>query len=183
MKKSLSAVLAALLLLAAVDAKAAGLFPGFPAAGFPLTGNETLPADTNLSGGQNPQTELITPGKLAGYFRATVVMTESSTGTFTPDLSQGILFQGTLSNNNGNTINTPINGQSGQFFTLLLTQDATGSRTVAWQPAYLWQLAQASQPGTASAPTQSTPVGYTDLYAFWYDGTSFYNQSFSPGIH
>lgn len=50
-----------------------------PAGPNTLTGNETLPADTNLSNGQNPQTVLITSSLFAGgYGNATV---SSTTGT------------------------------------------------------------------------------------------------------
>lgn len=59
-------------------ALAAGfLTNGLPTAGgsqypstLPLTGNETIPADTNLSGGQSPQSEAITTKNLAGYERS-----------------------------------------------------------------------------------------------------------------
>ena len=37
---------------------------------YPLTGVEQLPADTQLSGGQSPQSEAITTGQLAGYIGA-----------------------------------------------------------------------------------------------------------------
>lgn len=56
----------ALALIVAAPAMAGGLFPGFPAATSPLTGNETIPADTNLSGGLNPQTELVSPAQIVG---------------------------------------------------------------------------------------------------------------------
>ncbi len=46
---------------------AAGMFPGYPAPTLPLTGNESVPADTELPGGQNPQTVLIPAMTLAGY--------------------------------------------------------------------------------------------------------------------
>ena len=56
-------------------ALAGGFFTnGVPPAGgsqypttLPLTGNETIPADTNLSSGLNPQSESITTGQLAAY--------------------------------------------------------------------------------------------------------------------
>lgn len=55
-------------------AVAAGLYTnGLPRAGaspytftLPLTGNETFPADTNLSGGLNPATEAVTTNQLLG---------------------------------------------------------------------------------------------------------------------
>ena len=54
---------------------AAGFFTnGVPVAGgtqypltLPLTGNETVPADTNLTGGLNPASEAITTNQLAGF--------------------------------------------------------------------------------------------------------------------
>lgn len=56
-------------------ALAAGfLTNGLPSAGgtqfpttIPLTGNETLPADTNLSGGASPQSESVTIAQIAGF--------------------------------------------------------------------------------------------------------------------
>lgn len=76
--------LMALALLAAVGyggrlAYAAGFFTnGVPPAGgsqypttMPLTGNETIPADTNLPSGQNPASEAITVKQLAGAVGAT----------------------------------------------------------------------------------------------------------------
>jgi hypothetical protein len=56
-------------------AHAAGYFTnGVPVAGgsqypttLPLTGNETIPADTNLTAGQNPASEAITTNQLAGF--------------------------------------------------------------------------------------------------------------------
>src|ERR1019366_3457179 len=54
-------------------AMAAGSFPYPPAGGtqypttIPLTGNEQFPADTGLTQGQNPATELITGTQLGGY--------------------------------------------------------------------------------------------------------------------
>lgn len=85
-KKSLAAIVA--LLAAGSIAAFAGMFNGFPIIGgssycmttingvcsqtIPagptyLTGNETIPVDTNLSQGQNPQTALVTTGYLGGF--------------------------------------------------------------------------------------------------------------------
>lgn len=64
----------ALALAGTTLASAAGLYTnGLPTAGssqypftIPLTGNETIPADTNLTQGQNPATEAITVNQLVG---------------------------------------------------------------------------------------------------------------------
>jgi hypothetical protein len=58
------------LFAATVAAHSAGLWPGFPTPGNslltnPPTGNETIPADTNLPQGENPATEVIPLGLLA----------------------------------------------------------------------------------------------------------------------
>lgn len=62
----LAAALVAAASFASLPSQASGLFPGFPAASTPLTGNETIPADTNLTGGQTA-TELVTAGQIADY--------------------------------------------------------------------------------------------------------------------
>jgi hypothetical protein len=62
----------------ATAALAAGLYTnGLPVAGgsqypttIPLTGSETIPADTNLASGLNPATEAVTVAQLAGYSQA-----------------------------------------------------------------------------------------------------------------
>ena len=67
------ALVAALVSQVVSPALSAGFFTnGVPAAGgtqypstFPLTGNETVPADTNLTNGQNPASEAITTQQLA----------------------------------------------------------------------------------------------------------------------
>jgi hypothetical protein len=64
------ALLAALLASATVVG-AAGIFQGYPVVGTPgapaaVTGNECVPADTNLPSGQNPATVCIPPGLLGG---------------------------------------------------------------------------------------------------------------------
>lgn len=62
-------------------AYASGMFPGFPAStsagtapanagtgtGTTIVGNESIPADTALSGGRSPQTMLISPSQIANY--------------------------------------------------------------------------------------------------------------------
>lgn len=66
-RKTLTAfALAAAFAFTMGPAFAQGMFPGYPSASSPLTGNETIPADTNLSGGIAPQTELVTPGLITG---------------------------------------------------------------------------------------------------------------------
>lgn len=102
MKRLLGGVTAAFLLATSV-AWGAGIYTnGLPAATSPLTGAETIPADTNLSGGQYPQTESITVNQLLGQLpgrnvlrggdfgtnpwqRGTSALTATSTVTYTAD--------------------------------------------------------------------------------------------------
>ena len=71
MKKLLAAVGLGAMLVASA-AYAAGMWPALPNATsstntFPLTGNETIPADTNLPQGIQPSSELITTNTLASF--------------------------------------------------------------------------------------------------------------------
>ncbi len=75
MKWKIGLLAGAVCLAAALSANAAGLYTnGVPPAGgtqypstLPLTGNETLPADTNLPGGANPASEAISVAQIASY--------------------------------------------------------------------------------------------------------------------
>jgi hypothetical protein len=75
LKVARPALAAAIVLGGSAAVFAAGVFTnGVPPAGgtqypstIPLTGNETIPADTNLTGGQNPASEAITTSQLAVF--------------------------------------------------------------------------------------------------------------------
>jgi hypothetical protein len=57
-------------------------------------------------------------------------------------------------------------GTTGQQFTLALTQDSTGSRTVTWFTTIKWP--------SATAPTLTTAAGKTDIFTFKQYGTGTY---------
>lgn len=59
---------------------AQGLFPGFPSA-TALTGNECIPADTNLTRGQTPATECISPDMLNNWSGVQSVRNDNTCGT------------------------------------------------------------------------------------------------------
>ena len=75
MKKKIWLGMGLLALIGAYGASASGIFTnGVPPAGgtqypttLPLTGNELIPADTQLPSGQNPQSEAISVSQLAGF--------------------------------------------------------------------------------------------------------------------
>ena len=141
------------------QAWAAGDFPGLPVAVAPLTGNETIPADTNLGQGINPATELLSPGQIGSFAPAAVVVPFATTETIDSSLSN--LYTTTLTANT--TIANPINLVSGKKFQIEVIQGGTGSYTVTWGSLFAWPA--------ATAPTLSTTVGYVDLITCTYDGT------------
>ncbi len=67
--RRVSYALAGLMMTGAV-AYAAGMFQ-YPAVTLPLTGDETIPADTNLGQGLNPATEVISVAQLRGAYDGT----------------------------------------------------------------------------------------------------------------
>jgi hypothetical protein len=64
------------------------------------------------------------------------------------------------------TISAPSNAVgSGQFISLLVIQDGTGSRTLTWNAVYEF--------ASDTAPTLTTTGGKGDLFVFRYNGTKW----------
>ena len=63
------------------------------------------------------------------------------------------------------TLNAPTNGSTGQFASILVIQDGTGSRTLTWNAVYEF--------ATDTAPTLTTTAGLADLFTFRYNGTKW----------
>lgn len=129
----------------------------------PLTGNELIPADTQLSGGRVPQTEAISVNQLGLFTPAAVALTYAA--TIAPDASLGEFYTVTLTG--ALTLQTPSNLVSGKAFTLRVNQDSTGSRvlTTASIPIYKWTgLA-------AGGVVLTTTANAQDMIACRYDGT------------
>jgi hypothetical protein len=61
------------------------------------------------------------------------------------------------------TLSAPTNGLTGQFVSLAVIQDGTGSRTLTWNSAYEFT--------GDSAPTLTTTINKADLFVFKYNGT------------
>ena len=166
--KRIGLALALATALAGGQAHAAGYFTnGLPTAGgsqypstYPLTGNETMPADTNLTNGQNPASEAVTPGQLKGYFRPPVTLT-GSVGVVAVNADQTDLFKLSLVQNY--TLQNPTNLLSGQSFKIEVTQPASGSDTLKFDTLYKWP--------SGTAPTISVTGGSIDLLTFTYDGS------------
>jgi hypothetical protein len=64
------------------------------------------------------------------------------------------------------TLSNPTNQQAGACYTLIVKQDGTGSRTLAYGSAYKW--------AAGTAPTLSTAANAVDILTFISDGTNMY---------
>ena len=81
--------------------------------------------------------------------------------TITPDFSANNGFSVTLGGNR--TLANPTNLVAGQSGVILITQDGTGSRTLAY--GSYWKF-----PG-GTAPTLTTTASKADVFVFRYNGT------------
>lgn len=90
---------------------------------------------------------------------APTVAALTDAATITVDASLGNSFTVTLGGNR--TLGNPANPVDGQQINLAVTQDATGSRTLAYGTAYAFSTSLPS-------PTLSTGAGATDYLAFIY---------------
>jgi hypothetical protein len=83
----------------------------------------------------------------------------------TVDLANGTVQNLTLTGNATITMPTAVAGKS---FIIILSQDATGSRTVTWSTV--------SWPG-ATAPTVTSTASKKDIYSFFSNGTSWFGTT------
>jgi hypothetical protein len=83
--------------------------------------------------------------------------------TITWDASVAQVAKVTLAGNR--TLSAPTNGATGQFISLLVIQDGTGSRTLTWNSAYEF--------ASDTAPTLTTTASLGDLFTFRYNGTKW----------
>jgi hypothetical protein len=83
--------------------------------------------------------------------------------TITWDVSTAQVAKVTLGG--ARTISAPTNGATGQFISLLVIQDGTGSRTLTWNSAYEF--------ASDTAPTLTTTASLGDLFTFRYNGTKW----------
>ena len=63
------------------------------------------------------------------------------------------------------TLNAPTNGTAGQFISILVIQDGTGSRTLTWNAVYEF--------ASDTAPTLTTTASLGDLFVFRYNGSKW----------
>lgn len=129
----------------------------------PMTGQECLPGDTNLSGGRSPQTACYTQGNIKGNYVAS--LTDGATIAWDAS-SNAQIYKVTLGG--ARTLAFPTGITTGQTGSLLIVQDATGSRTLTWPSATSFAAASG---GANTPPTLTTTGGRADLFQFYYTGT------------
>jgi hypothetical protein len=125
-----------------------------------LTGTEILTNKTlttpTVTGGT------LTKPTVTGSVQTIVANSDGATITF--DLNAGNVHTVTLG---GNRILALSNPSTGQYFSIELTQDGTGSRTVTWFSTIRWI--------DGVAPTLTTTAAKRDTFVFRCTGTGTYD--------
>ena len=96
-----------------------------------------------------------------GAYNAEATLTDGATISW--DASTSPVAKVTLGDNR--TLGSASNGQAGQFVSLLVIQDGTGSRTLTWNAAYEFK--------DDTAPTLTTTASKGDLFVFRYNGSKW----------
>lgn len=113
------------------------------------------------------------PGFFEAVFSDEVVALGNSGTATTINLNQGNVFTATLTGNCTFTLaNSNANASRGSSFTLILTNDATASRTVAWAGGTF------RFPGGAGALSRTTTANAVDIWVFFTpdNGTTWYGN-------
>ena len=104
------------------------------------------------------QNDTITSAKLS-YAEAT--LTDQATITWNAETQD--VCKVTLGDNR--TLAAPTNGSTGQFISILVIQDSTGSRTLTWNAVYEFK--------DDTAPTLTTTASKGDVFIFRYNGSKW----------
>jgi hypothetical protein len=124
------------------------------------TGTDAMNAETNLT---FDGTTLDVSGVLKADKGYVPEATLTDGATINWNMSTQSVCKVTLGGNR--TLAAPTNGSSGQFASILVIQDGTGSRTLTWNAVYEF--------ASDTAPTLSTDGGKADLFVFRYNGTKW----------
>jgi len=103
-------------------------------------------------------------------YSPTITLTDGATLNWNTALGQ--VAQITLGGNR--TFAAPTNLVNGGFYSLLIIQDGTGSRTISWNSVFDFT--------GGVAPTLSTAAGAKDLIAWRSDGTNLLEVGRSLGV-
>ena len=120
-----------------------------------IAGHDGTTTTTWISGDSNGQVKLT-----SGYI-AEVALTDAATITW--NAATQPVAKVTLGASR--TMGLPANPVSGQFISLLIIQDGTGSRTITWNAAYEF--------AADTAPTLTATANLGDLFTFRYNGAKW----------
>ena len=118
--------------------------------------------------GQEPSQVAIAASDLADDLVTSAKLNYSETAltdqaTITWDASTQDVAKVTLAGNR--TLGAASNATTGQFISLLVIQDGTGSRTLTWNAAYEF--------ASDTAPTLTTTANLGDVFVFRYNGSKW----------
>jgi hypothetical protein len=118
--------------------------------------------------GQEPNTKALTASDIADDLitSAKLNYTESTLtdqATVTWDASTQDVCKLTLGANR--TLAAPTNNSTGQFISILVIQDGTGSRTLTWNAVFEFK--------DDTAPTLTTTAAKGDVFVFRYNGSKW----------
>ena len=141
--------------------------------GVTITGGMSVTGTSPVSFGSTTVSQLV----LKDYTETVKVIGDTGTSA-TLDLADGNVFTATLTGNCKFTFTTGTNSAPNmQSFSLILTNDGTPSRTIAWPASVKWP--------NNSAPSRTTAASKTDIWSFmspdngttWYGNIALYNFS------
>ena len=118
--------------------------------------------------GQSPSSKALTASDIADDLitSAKLNYTESTLtdqATVTWDASTQDVCKLTLGGNR--TMAAPTNNTTGQFISILVIQDGTGSRTLTWNAVFEF--------ASDTAPTLTTTANLGDVFVFRYNGSKW----------
>ena len=118
--------------------------------------------------GQEPNTKALTASDIADDLitSAKLNYTESTLtdgSTISWDASTQDVCKLTLGGNR--TMAAPTNNTTGQFISILVIQDGTGSRTLTWNAVFEF--------ASDTAPTLTTTANLGDVFVFRYNGSKW----------
>ena len=118
--------------------------------------------------GKQPAAEVLTASDIADDIITSAKLnyaesTLTDQATITWDASTQDVCKVTLGDNR--TLAAPTNGTTGQFISILVIQDGTGSRTLTWNAVYEFK--------DDTAPTLTTTASKGDVFVFRYNGSKW----------
>ena len=111
--------------------------------------------------GSKPADKVLTASDIADDLVTSAKLNYAET-TLTDESTQDVA-KVTLAGNR--TLGSASSGTTGQFISLLIIQDGTGSRTLTWNAAYEF--------AADTAPTLTTTADLGDLFVFRYNGSKW----------